>query len=398
MPQLGTLIAFTPDTVAEPSEVNQNFTDIRGWANASAAIKDLTQTVAAAWTFSVAPIMGAGLQTDTVLERTAAAGVTIDSVLLKDGGVRLDNAQFLKWRNQAGTLEGSVLQVWTTNDTFLDNPFSQSIIFRTSGAERLRIAAAGTVTFSANVVLGDGVTNRTFTFNGSGGKSLAFDSTSLTFTATGNPLNFAGDVNFANRLDLQANEAVRLTHTSGYIAFIPGGGVRRGYLQQNTTEVLLATENAANFRYSLAGRILVNANITAGTAVGDVVLGWNLGIYNVNSANTQAYNLIRSGAIGGVDAVQVGSSPYPLALGGPASVTGAMGGDVVIPSSRYLYVTNNTATGVKLLIGAGTGDILRLGVSSTPAASGASFTADRYIPIRLADDSLVYIPCRNGAW
>lgn len=59
--------------------------DLRGARTGFNDVADLiesgTPSVTGQWTF------GAGLKTDTISEKTSAAGVTIDSLLIKDGGL-----------------------------------------------------------------------------------------------------------------------------------------------------------------------------------------------------------------------------------------------------------------------------------------------------------------------
>lgn len=73
-----------------------NISDLGSYTNAATA-----ETISAQWTF------GAGLLTDTIGEETAAAGVTIDGVLLKDGEVTTDTI------NEDTTTAGvTVDQMW----------------------------------------------------------------------------------------------------------------------------------------------------------------------------------------------------------------------------------------------------------------------------------------------
>ena len=66
--QLGAPITFSSGTTAVSADVNSNFSDIRTAVNALISATDQ-------------------ITIDTIVESTSAAGVTIDSVLLKDGSI-----------------------------------------------------------------------------------------------------------------------------------------------------------------------------------------------------------------------------------------------------------------------------------------------------------------------
>jgi hypothetical protein len=66
---------------------------------------------------------------DKLLEYTAAAGVTIDSVLLKDGGVRLLNNLMLQARNAANSADIDLLKLNASNQLQFGTTFD---VFRTT--------------------------------------------------------------------------------------------------------------------------------------------------------------------------------------------------------------------------------------------------------------------------
>src|SRR5687767_11863022 len=107
MPILGTLIEFTPGGTIHDSDFDQNFADIRDWANAWPVLKDVAGEITVAHTFTV------GLLTNTITERTAAAGVTVDGVLLKDGlvGPTYGGTGLASFA-QGTLLYGSAANVW----------------------------------------------------------------------------------------------------------------------------------------------------------------------------------------------------------------------------------------------------------------------------------------------
>lgn len=93
----------------------------------------------------------------------------------------------------------------------------------------------------------------------------------ITVDATG-AVSFSSVVSGVGASWSAASEAVRLTGSAAYITFVPGGSVRRGYIQQNTSEILIATENSARFRWDLAGPMLINHLTDTGAVAGDLVL------------------------------------------------------------------------------------------------------------------------------
>lgn len=152
--QVGALVSFSSGTVILSADMNQNFSDLRTAFNnlvtganalnidtisevtsaggvtvdgllikdgaiAETAITDgavlarvaSAETISGLYTFSHA----SGLLTDVIGERTGAAGVTVDGVLLKDafislgtnaaasGKIRLPNNELVVWRNAANT-------------------------------------------------------------------------------------------------------------------------------------------------------------------------------------------------------------------------------------------------------------------------------------------------------
>lgn len=116
------------------------------------------KTAAAGVTVDGVLLKDAAVNTDTINEKTAAAGVTIDSVLLKDGGATLTAPIILG----AGTV--SAPSVTTTGDTNtgIFFPAADTIAFAEGGAEAMRInsdsqivTTAGTASLPAITTTGD---------------------------------------------------------------------------------------------------------------------------------------------------------------------------------------------------------------------------------------------------
>jgi hypothetical protein len=107
----------------------------------STKITDSFVESGAANTFTGAQTFGDGVLTDTVGEETAAAGVTIDGVLVKDGGVTLAAATAL--------LTDTISEVTAANGVVIDSTTLKDggIIFGTGGVFD---ADSGTVTLSSH--------------------------------------------------------------------------------------------------------------------------------------------------------------------------------------------------------------------------------------------------------
>lgn len=80
---IGTLTTFSADTLIQSAQVNSNFSEIKDKVNTYCLFTDVARTVTALVTFSHA----SGIATNTITERTAASGVTIDGLLIKDSGI-----------------------------------------------------------------------------------------------------------------------------------------------------------------------------------------------------------------------------------------------------------------------------------------------------------------------
>lgn len=112
MPLIGALIDFTPLSTARSSDVDANFAAIRTAFNDSAVLTDVGRIISvthvwnALQTFNQGATFShaTGLYTDTITERTPALGVTVDGVLLKDGGVTLTGGSTGTSLSLSGTL------------------------------------------------------------------------------------------------------------------------------------------------------------------------------------------------------------------------------------------------------------------------------------------------------
>lgn len=108
--------AFVNDTVIDEVAVNSVLSDIATALTESIARDGQTPTTAKV------PFGTFGISSDLITEDTSAAGVTIDSVLLKDGGVQLGSA---------GTLvfEGATADAFETTLTVTDPTADRTVTF-----------------------------------------------------------------------------------------------------------------------------------------------------------------------------------------------------------------------------------------------------------------------------
>ncbi len=133
---IGVGMEFEAETAAENNEIGAVIevltTDVTAASeDFDLVIKLMTAGAAAA---EVARFTSAGaLNVDTIDEKTAAAGVTIDSVVLKDGGVTL-----------AGSLDanGNELVLDADGDTSITADTDDQIDFRIGGVDELTLTAA----------------------------------------------------------------------------------------------------------------------------------------------------------------------------------------------------------------------------------------------------------------
>ena len=97
----------------------------------------------------------AEVSTDTISEKTAAAGVTIDGVLLKDSAVTTDTINE-KTAAAGVTIDGTLLKDKAVypdgadTNTFIAVPVADTVAITTNGSERLRVNSTGDVGIGTN--------------------------------------------------------------------------------------------------------------------------------------------------------------------------------------------------------------------------------------------------------
>jgi hypothetical protein len=128
---------------------------------------------------------------DVISEKTSAAGVTIDGVLLKDNGVVTG----------AGTVSAPVYSTTGDTNTGIFFPAADTIAFAEGGAEAMRINSSGnvgigTTTPQRRLTVGGGSASEIVSIYGSSGASSA-----LHFTDTNTATDFQGFVTYAHDVD-----------------------------------------------------------------------------------------------------------------------------------------------------------------------------------------------------
>lgn len=279
-----------------------------------------TETISGLWTFSNA----GGLKTDIIAERTGAAGVTIDGLLIKDSGIpqaavtaheaaltilepQITDGSLLARLADAETVSG----IWT---------FTASTLFGTGTTADGQVhiqtgAGAGTVTASA---LADELV---LEGSGSTGLSILTNDSSEGFVIFGSPAdNDAGQLRYTpitNRFLFLAGGGTQMIVVSGHVElpngsaaapawtfinsttvgmFLPGGNVDLAFSVDTGVEALriLANKDLKTF-----GSLLLNANDggalgVSGTAWSDLFLASGA-VINFNAGDvtiTHSTNLV----------------------------------------------------------------------------------------------------------
>lgn len=165
--QVGTLVTFVAGQTAVSGDVNQNFADIK------TVLNNL--------------ITGANaIAIDTIAENTAAAGVTIDSVLLKDGSFTVTSGTVTNSASNvsltvANTGTGGRSWRWiaTLGADTLAGGFG--LFDNTASTFRLAVTPAGEFDFQANAI----TTTGTLTAGVGAGSFTGTDQTGIAVTAAG---------------------------------------------------------------------------------------------------------------------------------------------------------------------------------------------------------------------
>lgn len=307
MPIVGAMIDFEADTLIASADVDQNFADLRNAINNSAVLVDVAREITVAHTFV------AGFLTDTITERTLGAGVTIDGVLLKDGGVSVD---LISERTAASgvVVDGVALKdggVTATGAIVAAGGVSVNTISE-------RTAASG--------VTVDGVLLK------DGGATL---SGALTVT---------GAASLASTLALSRGSAVsdtlQLTSTTFGTGLVIGGDANlyRGAANRLSTDDDL---------HLVAGKLLIGTTLATGAGVGEVILANAKAIRGVTAAGTLTTPLV---SLNTSNHAQLGSNSVAVAVGDVTATTGVQPGDLLMGNAKVIRGVNAAGTAAQPLL------------------------------------------------
>ena len=196
------------------------------------------------------------VQSDTVNEKTSAAGVTIDGVLLKDNGVVTG----------AGTVSAPVYSTTGDTNTGIFFPAADTIAFAEGGAEAMRINSSGNVELSGGISIGATSAGNTvssiFAQNNSDSANTACRivlQPSTTFLrgaviqavnsgASGQPTDLFFATNSAFQ---QATERARITSGGAFKAstngvYVDATSLQHEFVQSNNANTVLIESNNAS--------------------------------------------------------------------------------------------------------------------------------------------------------
>jgi len=196
-------------------------------------------------------LSGSSIATNTITETTSGSGVTIDSVLLKDGGIDVN---------------GNEIILDADADTSITADTDDQIDFKTAGTDRLSIDSSGFIKHfftSDNSTTAEGlfINNRQNTTgnnaslifsNDSGGRKKAALAHIDTGSYGAGDLVFALDSADSGAVHLTNDEKMRIT-SAGYVTkpsqvyvFASGNGTRHNQTSANTEQSLDFSESTDN--------------------------------------------------------------------------------------------------------------------------------------------------------
>jgi hypothetical protein len=203
--------------------------------------------------------------TDTIAENTSAAGVTIDGVLLKDGGVDIN---------------GNELILDADGDTSITADTDDQIDFKTGGSDRMVIDSSD-ISFSSNIKTNGnsiyaGATSQTVdissgtAFN-TGGAAMALRGSATGYNDHG--IEFYSGGSERMRLDSSGRLKINTVATAGVLCINNFEGA--AHCLDLGTDV--GSDILANFRLS------TNADGSGGTVVGSISVSGSSTGYNTSS-------------------------------------------------------------------------------------------------------------------
>lgn len=345
MANIGTLKAWVPFEVPLSADMNANFTEIKTKFNSFAVQTDVAKTITVSHTQAADLLFSDALydigKSGATRPRDifASRDLTIGGNFTPGGAVIIGASAFFQGNVAAG--------------------------FRFNDAANANILVQ--ITDAGRVLIGTSQTT-----NSSAGEVILANSKNL------RAVTIAGNDTFA-LIHGDANNAVRVGAGGQTIAFgaiatlnglgagdlaIPNARHLRGGNAAGTNNVHLIGVNGNNDIQigSDPSRVLVGViSTTVNSNVGDIIVANAKGLKGVNAAATSTRRLVD---IDASDIVYIAGSVNIVAIGAPASLSGATAGDVVLANSRWLRGVNTAGSSAVALISLQGADQVQLAPNS----------------------------------
>jgi hypothetical protein len=286
------------------------------------------------------------VSTDQINEKTSATGVTIDGVLLKDSGVVTG----------AGTVSAPVYSTTGDTNTGIFFPAADTIAFAEGGAEAMRIDSNGNLLLNqASSFIG------TNTADGSDSSVLVLSGGGGTTSARGASLFLAGNENVnPGFVELSSGNAAGSVlslvarNTTSYMTFTTGGTLERMRIDSSGNVGIGTSSPGARLEVSAAStgagiilsrigsaRIQLNGDGTAswGGSANQGFLTWDTNVAIVSAATSNSLRLRASGNTG----MEIGTSGqiYFPSIGTTASAANAFLNSGSSPANQLLRSTSS---------------------------------------------------------
>jgi len=269
---------------------------------------------------------GQKITTDTIAETTAAAGVTIDSVLLKDDVVNATDIEVDTISANNGTL--AVTLASTGVATIAQQPILSSLtasqaVFTDSskGLVSNAITGTGNVVMSASPTLTGTVTAATINATTLGGTLSTAAQTNITSVGTLSSLAVTGNLTLGADVVLSRGAANRLDLASGDSMNVVSGDYQIGgtsVLSSNTlgSGVTASSLTSVGTLSSLTVSGAITSTLTSGIVLTNTSGGTNATQFRLNNTGGDMRIGIESSA---GQAIQTGTSAYAAVFGNQAN-------------------------------------------------------------------------------